>query len=137
MKPNFRDKWRKPKGKHSKVRLSKKGNVGLIRGGMSKGKKGERKVVHNIKELRSSKEVIIARIGLKKKIELLKEAERTGIKILNIKDPREFLKRVEEEMIIRKEEKKEKSEEDKKKKSKEKTEEKLDEKLKVDKGGQK
>lgn len=135
MKPNFRgDRWRRPKGLHSKVRLSKKGNVGLVRKGRSKGKrKKERiKLVHNIKELKNNKEVIIARVGLKKKIALLKEAEKKQIKILNIKNPKEFLKKIEEEKKKKEEEKKgkKKKKEIEVKKEEEKKKEKLDEKLK-------
>jgi|SRR3989344_1829615 len=96
MKPNFRNKWRKPKGIHSKVRLSKKGNVGLMRIGMSKGsKKVKINLVHNVKELKKGEEAVIARIGLKKKKKIIEEAKKLGIKILNV-DINKFFKKIEE-----------------------------------------
>lgn len=125
MKPNFRKGvgWRKPKGIHSKVRLSKKGNVGLFKMGMSKGKIKKVRLIHNIKELKGNKEVIIARIGLKKKKRVLEEAEKNGIKILNIKNPEEFLKKIEEKL-------KKKKKDEKEEKNGKKENEKLDEKIK-------
>ena len=89
--------WRKPKGLHSKVRECRKGNVGLFKIGMGKGCNAENvKIIHNIEELKNEKMVIIADIGLKKKKKVIEEAERLGIEIVNIRNPKEFLKKIEE-----------------------------------------
>ena len=87
-------KWRRVRGKSNKLRLG--------RGGYSKvpavGFKSPRiesgkingfvpKLVHNLAELNSlgkNEAAIIARIGARKKIELIKKADELKIKILNL-----------------------------------------------------
>lgn len=137
MKPNFvkRRGWRKPRGLHSKVRESKKGNIGLFKIGMSKGKSNVKKtkIVYNIKELKNEKEIIIADVGLKKKKKIIEEAEKLGIRIVNIRNPKEFLKKIEEKKSRERERKKEK--EDKGKKVEKAEKGKIEEKLEDDKEG--
>jgi len=87
--------WRRPKGTHSKVRIRKRGNPGIPIVGRKTPSKtagtisGFRPVlVHNMKELemlnKKSEAAILARIGARNKIELVKKAESLGIKILNL-----------------------------------------------------
>ena len=61
--------------------------------------------------------IISSAVGTKKRIEIIKKAKEAGIKILNIKDPDEFLKKIEENIKKKKEEKAKK---EKKKKAAEK-----------------
>ena len=87
-------KWRRARGKSNKIRLHRAGypcapNMGF------KTKKSEAgkvegfvpKLVHNLEELHSigkNEAAILARIGARKKLELIKEAEKAKIKILNL-----------------------------------------------------
>lgn len=88
-------KWRRPRGTHSKVRIRKKGNpsipiIGMKTPAIHSGKIGGLRpiLVHNLKEIESlnkkTEAVILAKIGAKKKLELIKKAESMGIKILNL-----------------------------------------------------
>lgn len=110
-------KWRRPKGMDSKMRRRLRGyrkspSVGYsspkkVRGLTSNGKKAI--IIHNVKDLQNTKDIIISKkVGIKKKIEIIKKAQELGINILNIKDPTNFLKNIEEFIKKRKEESKEK-----------------------------
>jgi len=88
-------KWRRPRGKQSKIRLhrfsyppmptvgykSPRKEAGRIQGLIPK-------LVHNIKELESLSKnniaILASRIGAKKKLELIKRADELKIKILNV-----------------------------------------------------
>lgn len=87
-------KWRRPRGKQNKVRLCRAGypvmpSIGFKTPRNLSGKiEGlTPKLVHNINELASlakNEIAIIARVGAKKKMEMLKKADELKIKILNI-----------------------------------------------------
>ncbi|MCU0642609.1 MAG: eL32 family ribosomal protein [archaeon] len=87
-------KWRRPRGKSNKIRLGRAGHpVGVSVGFKTPRKEAGRvlglipRLVHNIRELESlTKEnaAILARIGAKKKIELIKRADELKIKVLNL-----------------------------------------------------
>jgi len=112
------NKWRRPRGLHSKMRLSKKGynkcvSIGY---GSSKSTRGFDKsglkliIIKSLKELEkiNAKEECIAvakTIGLRKKVEILKQAVKKSINVVNIKDVNKFLKDVEEKIKKSKEEK--------------------------------
>jgi large subunit ribosomal protein L32e len=86
-------KWRGAKGRHNKIRLKRKGypvapGVGYKAPRKEFGKiKGLTPVlVHNLNELESldkSSIAVIARVGAKKKIEMLKKASDLGINVHN------------------------------------------------------
>lgn len=137
-------KWRKPRGLHSKIRLCKKG----YRRSVSKGYKSplpvrglhpsglkEIKVmsVKNMEGIDKEKEgvTIAGNTGLKKKMDIVKNAIEKSITILNIKDPTKFLKET-EEGIKKKKGEKEKKLSDKEKKRKEKEEKAAEKKKKKD-----
>lgn len=92
-RPKLR-KWRRPKGRHSKVRLKRRGyakmpSIGYQKPAELKGLvKGLRAIrVSSIEQLEAVKPgqgVIIARLGAKKKIELLKRALELQLPILNL-----------------------------------------------------
>jgi len=133
-KSRLGNKWRRPKGLHSKMRLSFKGyNKSVSIGyGSPKNTRGLDKsglkliMIKSLKELEkiNVKEECIAvakTIGLKKKIEVLKQAIKKGIKVVNVKDVNKFLKEVEEKIKKTKEEKEKlKKEKEVKKKEREK-----------------
>lgn len=87
-------KWRRPRGKSNKMRLGRAGYSVVPKVGFKTAKSEAHrvqglipKVVHNIKELESlGKEnaAILARVGAKKKLELIKKAGELKIKILNL-----------------------------------------------------
>lgn len=140
-------KWRKPKGIHSKIRRRLKGHRKRVEIGYcspSKVKFLDKSGLKNIlvKSVNEIKNVgpkdegvtISGKTGLKKKVEIVKEALKSNIKILNIKKPEEFLKKVEEEMKKRKEKKeKYKAEKEVKKKEAEKRAKEKEEKEKKEK----
>jgi len=145
-KPNFlkqdahkvkklKKNWRAPRGMHSKLRkryrsYRKHPSPGysspkLVRGLTKEGHKVI--IINNLAELENIKIPIIiaARVGDKKKIDIIKKALSQKIKILNIKDPEAYVKKVEETLKKKKEEAKQKKEKKaKKKKETEKKEEK-------------
>jgi len=138
-KIRLRGRWKRPRGLHSKMRLKRRGRRKSVSVGYRTAKK-ERglykglKVVYidsmkRLKNIDSKKEGIIIsnKTGLKKKIEILKEAERGGIGVINM-EVKKFLKNVEELLKGKEEKKKEKEKEKvKKKEEKEKTAKKKEE----------
>ncbi|MEK6856640.1 MAG: eL32 family ribosomal protein [Nanoarchaeota archaeon] len=117
-------RWRKPRGIHSKLRLNKAGHIKKP----SPGFRNERKnrvskitLIKNLKDLVNAKNEILlsSRLGLRKKIEVLKRAKELNLKVLNVKSPDEFIKNVIQAIEKKKHEKKNKLTE--KKKSKEKS----------------
>jgi large subunit ribosomal protein L32e len=96
--------WRRPKGIHSKMRLRRTGypSVPLIGGRTPTKQSGKIKgfvpvLVHNMKEISSLKKgeaAIIARVGARNRIELLKKAEELHVKVLNssIREASDFAK---------------------------------------------
>jgi large subunit ribosomal protein L32e len=87
-------KWRRPKGRDSKMRLRRKSRpaspgVGYKSPRKTIGKIGGLKpiLVHNIKELDkvdARSIAIIAKVGAKKKLEMIKHAEEKKIKVSNL-----------------------------------------------------
>lgn len=143
-KTRLKKKWRRPRGRHSKIRL----NIRGYRKGVRKGYGSPRAVygfhpsglkeikVSNINDFEkiNSKEhgaVISSTVGIKKRIELLKKAKELGIVVLNFKDIDKFLKDTEEKRKVEKEakEKRKKAKESKKKEKEKKADEKKKEKL--------
>ncbi len=107
--------WRKPRGKHSKMRQGFQGHQSLVNPGYgspsdvyglhSSGYLPVRvcnpedlsvldKSVHAV--------VIAATVGAKKKIEMVKKAITLGLKIIGIKNPAEYIKNAEENMASKK-----------------------------------
>jgi len=91
-----REYWRKPKGNDSKMRLQLKGYPPIVKVGYRTQKelRGlhpsglEPVYVNNVKELEGldpKKHIVVIAhaVGLKKKLEIVKEAEKKGLKIAN------------------------------------------------------
>jgi len=121
-------KWRKPRGRHSKLRLNKAGHAKKPSPGFRRSLADRFKhpsglqveVITNIKQLSNLKEkgaIISSSLGLKKKIEVLNKAIELKINVLNVKNVEDFIKKSQESVNQRKEAKKKKQTE--KKKSKE------------------
>ncbi len=141
LKSKLKPKWRRPRGLHSKLRLRKKGHSKVPKIGYGSPKEGlspefETTIIYNLKDLENinpkSQAVLIAgSVGKKKKIELLKKIKTLKINVLNVKDIDSFLKKVEEDILKRKESKL--KTEEKKKKAKQEAEKKAKEKKKEEK----
>jgi len=133
-KPKLKEKWRKPKGTDSKMRLNLKG----YRKSPSKGWRSPKQVRNldpsGLKPIRISTEQELAKIdkesqgiiiakttGLKKRLAIIKKAIEQKIQILNIKNPEEFAKSKQAEREKKKQERQKKEEQkSKKQKAKEK-----------------
>lgn len=86
--------WRLPKGRHSKMRQQLKGHIPLPTIGYKQSKKTSGKIqnlapvlIHNLNEMKKvtpNHIVILAKLGAKKRIELIKYADEHKIKILNL-----------------------------------------------------
>ncbi len=102
-----KQKWRRARGRHSKIRKCKMGNLKKVKIGYKKSQEKKVSVIHNIKELEktTSKKIIIAKIGNKKKKEILKRAEKLGVGIIN---PKIKEKREKQEVKIKNKDKQEK-----------------------------
>lgn len=116
------NKWRKPKGIHSKSRHSFRGNFALVKTGY-RNPKAVRNLdsaglipilIHNLNDLKNinaeNQCAIIANIGVKKRIVLLKECKNRNIKVLNFKNIDVVLKAVEDKIVKKNEAKKVKAE---------------------------
>ena len=87
-------KWRRPRGKHNKLRLKRAGHPPQpgIGYGSPRSEEGRIQgkipyIVHNLHELEVLSEgsiAILARVGAKKKIDLLKKAQELNIPIANL-----------------------------------------------------
>lgn len=88
-------RWRKPKGRDSKMREKRKSYPARPTVGHKTAKKDSGKIdgknvilVYNLKELAKvdkNSVAIIAKIGAKKKLELIKYASENKVKLLNVK----------------------------------------------------
>lgn len=94
--------WRRPTGRHNKMKDNRRGYPPLVQVGYRSDKKIRGKIemkepviVNNLKKLEGVKKdeiIILGHIGKKKKIELCKKAEEKGLKIYNL-NAQKFLKK--------------------------------------------
>lgn len=86
--------WRGAKGKHSKIRRQRKGYPVMPMVGFASPRKEVGKIsglqpilVHNVQELsalnKSMQIAIVARVGAKKKLDIMKKAQDLNIKVVN------------------------------------------------------
>ena len=93
--------WRKPTGRHNKMREQTKGSAAIVSIGYRSNKKSRDKLmnkkpvkINNLKDLEKIKEdeiAIIGSLGKRKKIEIAKRAKEMKIEIYNM-DPEKFLR---------------------------------------------
>ncbi len=89
-------KWRRPKGRDSKMRLKRKSypispSIGYRTPRKERGSISGKTpfLIHNLSELKllnKNQIAILAKIGAKKKLDLMKYAQENKIKILNVKE---------------------------------------------------
>lgn len=118
-KGRIKERWRSARGLQSKVRLALNGYLKVPKNGYGADNrlKGKTKAgiipieinqISQLSKIKKGEGVIIQKIGTKKKVEIIKEAIKLKINLLNVKNPEEFLKNVEKDMVKRKESKKKK-----------------------------
>ncbi len=142
-------KWKRPVGIHSKVRHGFRGHIVKVKPGFGSPTlvKGLDRsgliivLVNNQNDLlnltKQDGVILSSKLGTKKKVELIKKCIEKNIKILNLKDPQEYIKSIENKLQQQKKNKqeiKQKKEEkakeiEKKLEKKESKEEKLAEKV--------
>jgi len=93
--------WRKPTGRHNKMREQTKGSAAIVSIGYRSAKRLRDKLmdkkpvkIRNLKELEKIKEneiAVIGSVGKRKKIEIAKKAKEMKIEIYNM-NPEKFLK---------------------------------------------
>ncbi len=115
-----KQKYRKAKGRHNKIREKKKGNPVLVAIGFKKPRKEEKetRIIQNTRDLEDTKKgesVILAKIGRKSKLKIIEKAKEKEIRILNL-NIKKFIKKVERKK--REKQLEEKSKEEKKAKEK-------------------
>jgi len=81
-------KWRKPKGRDNKMRLKRKGYPKTVSIGYKKPQQEKPVLVYNLTDIKanSKAQIILAGVGAKKKMKLIKYAQENKIKILNLKE---------------------------------------------------
>lgn len=147
-KPKLADKWRRPKGSDSKMRVGLRGYKrspeigwgspkdvrGLSRDGYTQN------IINTANEIEGldpkvDGAIIASNVGKKKKIELVKILVEKKINILNLKNPQDYLKSVEKDLSDKKavKDKKEKEKSDKQKAKEKKAKEKEAEDKKAEK----
>ncbi len=92
--------WRKPKGRHNKMRQKERGYSATVKVGYQKDRKNQNKLlgknpvmVMNVKDLGKIGKndiAIVGKIGIKKKLEIAKVAKEKKISIFNM-NPEKFL----------------------------------------------
>ena len=113
------NKWRKPKGRHSKMRLHKDGQPAVVRVGYGSDAstrgliRGLEPVyvstVAEVELLDGAKQVAIIRsgVGTKKRVTIVEVAEKKNVTIANLKDVAAFKEAVKQDLDSRKAKKKE------------------------------
>lgn len=117
-------KWRKPKGRHSKMRRYMGGHRNMPSIGYGTSKKIRKELteimVSSLKDLENIKEntkiLLSSRLGKRKRIELLNKVKKLKLKIANIKNIDDYITKIQERVTKRKEEKRVQEESKKKKK---------------------
>ncbi|MBI2452595.1 50S ribosomal protein L32e [Candidatus Pacearchaeota archaeon] len=90
-----KQKWRRPKGRDSKMRLKQKSYPKSVAIGYKKSKTSQGKInglkiilINNLKDLKkvgkSSLAILGGKVGAKKKLDIIKKAEEEKIKIINV-----------------------------------------------------
>ncbi|MEM3405642.1 MAG: eL32 family ribosomal protein [Candidatus Pacearchaeota archaeon] len=92
-----KQKWRRQRGRHSKIRVRKKGRLKKVQIGFGKSKKNKFLLkgklpilvnnIYDLKKVDKEKNIVIisSKIGKKKRKQIIEEAKNKNIEILNIK----------------------------------------------------
>jgi large subunit ribosomal protein L32e len=121
----LKDKWRRPRGLHSKIRLAKKGHIKKVSRGFRTAvsgrylhHSGKRMVLVNavaqldLVDPKKDGIIIGGGVGNRKKITIINKANELKVQILNLKDPAAFVSKVEGSLNAKKAKKQEKQKKD-------------------------
>lgn len=121
-------KWRRPRGRHSKLRARESNYLKVPSIGYSSPREVRGSiegmmpfVIYNVNDFSRKKEnqiVVIGKVGMKKKIELVEFASSKNIPLANI-DVKKFMEKIKSDREIKKKEKEQKKAEEKKEEKKE------------------
>ncbi|MDO8467761.1 MAG: eL32 family ribosomal protein [Nanoarchaeota archaeon] len=94
--------WRRPTGRHNKMRDNKRGKPATVNVGYRSDKKFREKIneqnsiqINNLKDLEKAGKdqiLVIGKIGKKKKLEILKKVKEKGLQIFNV-NSNKFIKK--------------------------------------------
>ena len=79
--------WRKPTGRHNKMRLKRSDYPAVVSIGYKQADKEEMIQVNNLNDLekvQKGQTIIVGKMGQKRKIEVMKEASKKGINVYKI-----------------------------------------------------
>ncbi len=79
--------WRKPRGRDNKMREKRRGYPAVVSIGYKKPREKKFPIIRNMNDLikiSGKEEIILGKMGRKKKIEIAKKSAEKGIKIRNI-----------------------------------------------------
>ncbi len=109
------ERWRSPRGQHSKLRYNKRGNAKKVSPGFKspvavKGLSRQGLVINHVstavamQKLQAKKDAIIigSTVGKRKRLLLLAEAQKLGLKVLNVKDAAAYKTAIETAFASRK-----------------------------------
>ncbi|MBS3085461.1 hypothetical protein J4225_02140 [Candidatus Pacearchaeota archaeon] len=111
-----KQKWRKPKGRHNKMREKERGYPAVVSIGYRKNR-NERGLIKNqtpveiknlsdIKKIGKNKIAVLGRIGKKNRIDIAKAAEKEKVTFANF-NVKKFLKKLKEKTVVKEKPKKE------------------------------
>jgi large subunit ribosomal protein L32e len=114
-KKRLKKVWRKPRGRHSKVRLGKRGHQARVRIGYKVQTPKEIIIITQVSDLKKSDATLLVsgKVGKKRKSEIAREAIKQNITLKNL-DAAAFIKEIEQKSEAQKKEKAAKEAEKKK-----------------------
>lgn len=90
-----KQKWRNPTGRHNKIREKIAGHPAKVSIGYGTKKEKDKKTriekIKDLEKVENKKEIVLSKMGAKKKMEIVKKAQEKGIKISNL-NVKKFLK---------------------------------------------
>jgi large subunit ribosomal protein L32e len=108
-KKRIKKNWRKPKGRHSKLREKRHGLHAMPEIGYKRHDYVPELLISNVKQIESLKKgaivMIASSVGNKKKIDILEACAKKGIIVKNYKKGSEVISKIKEELTKRKEKK--------------------------------
>ncbi|MCA9487667.1 MAG: hypothetical protein KC516_01760 [Nanoarchaeota archaeon] len=93
--------WRKPKGRDNKMREMRRGYPAIVKIGYKKEEHVKSRMINNVNDLsklQKGEVAILGAVGKKKKLEIIKEAEKMKIKMENANN-KSFLKKNEKKEV--------------------------------------
>jgi large subunit ribosomal protein L32e len=94
--------WRKPKGRHNKMRDQKRGYPAIVKIGYRKSAERREKLkgmkpvmimnTNDLDKIKAGETGILGKVGMKKKIDIIRKADERGIRLHNV-NVKKFMKK--------------------------------------------